>query len=399
VLALILSLTVTGPLYAVTPHEVNASESCTNQNGEISMAWIFCTESQRNKQKFSDIYNDTDNTNSDSNSDSEPDNKQSAEHATEPPQPAFKPPKVIKAIKDDAHRHGPGHFISDQKPHSQSTSAGSKTGKGRSGRNPKANGRKNEQHHHHPAPVKQGEQTPRKPRGRRVRPAPLTTAEIRALIYPGIDLSDLTKSQRAELKRLFKMLLNKRTTKAVLAAIQKGEGGGLLTIVGGTRRKDRGCRNRIAALDTSGHPKEQGLPNRCFLRTRRYGLSTAAGLYQIVYYINWRHLRRLLDLKDFSAESQGIVALELMRSSKTPGSNVGDGLVALIKNDWANAIRKGTDPWASSPYSRWRGKNTRPYLAYAREFLQKLGQRELVTTPTTAVPREFYQQLARNRKP
>lgn len=367
VLSLIISLTVTGPLYAGTPQKIDASENCADrENGAgLSISWIFCVESQRNKAEFDNVFTETDNDNSDSDSDSGPVNRQPAEQAVQQPQATVKPPRGAKEVKDDAHRHGGGHFLANQKPHSKSTSRRARNGKGRGGNN-KAKGRRGQQRHH-PVLVGQKDRTPRKIRPRRVRPKPLTDAEIRALIHSGVPLWDLTKSERAELKRLYKMLLRKRTTKAVLAAIKKGEGGGLLTIVGGTRRKDWKCRQLIGALDTSGHPKEQGLPDRCFLTTRRHGLSTAAGLYQIVYYVNWRHLRRLLDLKDFSAESQSIAALELMRSSRTKDGNVGDGLVALLKNDWANAIRKGTDPWASSPYSRWRDKHAKPYLEYARE--------------------------------
>jgi len=198
-------------------------------------------------------------------------------------------------------------------------------------------------------------------------------AEIRDLIRPGIPLSDLTASERAALKRLYRSLLKRRTTRAFLYAIQTGEDGALLRIVGYTRTKSLSCQKRIARLTVrGGHLKEQGLPDKCFVRTR-YGLSTAAGLYQIVYYVNWRQLRRLLDLNDFSAENQAIAALELTRSSKVKGSKLGDGLVALIQNDLDTAIRKGTDPWASSPYSRWAGKNTKPYLAYAHAYYKRSG--------------------------
>jgi len=369
VLSLILVLTVTGPLYAVTPHKVDASEGCTKPDGEISMSWILCTESQRNKDEFNDIYNDTENANSDSNSDPEATNNKSAEHATQPPQPSVKPPKGARIVRDEAHRHGRGHFLAIHRPHSKGT-GGSTTRRGRGHRNHHARGRKPQQHLHHS--VRQTVQT-RRPRAGRVRTRVLPMAEIRDLIRPGIPLSDLTASERAALKRLYRSLLKRRTTRAFLYAIQTGEDGALLRIVGYTRTKSLSCQKRIARLTVrGGHPKEQGLPDKCFVRTR-YGLSTAAGLYQIVYYVNWRQLRRLLDLNDFSAENQAIAALELTRSSKVKGSKLGDGLVALIQNDLDTAIRKGTDPWASSPYSRWAGKNTKPYLAYAHAYYKRSG--------------------------
>ena len=187
VLALMVSLTVTGPLYAVTPKKIDASRSCANQqNGEISMAWIFCLESQRNKQVFSKIFTGTENVNSDSNSDSEPNPKKPAEHAINEPQPSVKPPKEPKAVKDEAHRHGSDHFPANQRPHSRSTSKGSKIRKSHGGRNP--NGRQAQRHRHHPVLVNQGKEPPRKPRVRRIRTVRLATAEVRALIHQGIPL-------------------------------------------------------------------------------------------------------------------------------------------------------------------------------------------------------------------
>jgi muramidase (phage lysozyme) len=210
-----------------------------------------------------------------------------------------------------------------------------------------------------------------KPRPRRpVKPA-LSEAAIRDYYYIGRPLSELSAWERRDLRRKLDALLRQRGVVAFLVAIEKGEGGSLVEIVGGTRGKSKDCRRRIRRLNASAHPKDQGLPNRCFLYTR-HGLSTAAGKYQIVYYRNWRHLSRLLDLKDFSAKSQARAALELTRSSKVKRGKLGEGLVALALGDLDRAIRKGTDPWASSPYSRWRGKNAAPLLQYARQERKKM---------------------------
>jgi muramidase (phage lysozyme) len=146
-----------------------------------------------------------------------------------------------------------------------------------------------------------------------------------------------------------------------------------LRIVGGTRHKSRDCRNQIARLNTSGHPRDQKLPCRCFLTTRRYGLSTASGKFQITY-TNWKILRSLLDLEDFSARNQKIAALELVRSSNVKGSRVGDGFVALVRGDVGSAISLGTDPWASFPNSRWYGGGSARLPQYARREPKRSGK-------------------------
>jgi len=194
--------------------------------------------------------------------------------------------------------------------------------------------------------------------------------------FPGRTSEQISHDELKKLRRNLESLLTRKEVIALLAALQRSEGGGRLTVVGGTRNKSLDCRQRIAKLNSSGHPKEQGLPNRCFLSTRKYGLSTAAGFYQIVYYRNWKSLRKQLGLKDFSDKSQAIAALELIRTSAVKGSKVGDGFAALVKGDLYNAVRKGTDPWASSPYSRWRGKHPAPLLQYARQEFKKLSNQQ-----------------------
>lgn len=201
----------------------------------------------------------------------------------------------------------------------------------------------------------------------------LSHKAIQEAYYVGIKRDRLSPTQRKDLRRKFESLLDTREAIAFLNAIEKGEGGGPITVVGGISGKSADCQRRIRKLNFSGHPKEQGLPNRCFLKTRKYGLSTAAGPYQIVYYRNWRGLRKFFGFRDFSERNQAVAALELVRSSSVKGGKIGDGLIALVQGNVDKAIRKGTDPWASSPYSRWRGKNTAPLLQYVRQELKKLG--------------------------
>ena len=195
-------------------------------------------------------------------------------------------------------------------------------------------------------------------------------------LHIGTDLGKLTPKQRREVRRIFESLLESKVTIAFLNAVMHAEGGGPLVVVGGLRGKDADCRQRIGKLKFTGHPKEQGLPNRCFLKTPKYGLSTAAGSWQIVYYRNWRSLRQLLGLEDFREGRQALAALELVRSSAVRGGQVGEGLVALLRGNLDEAIRKGTDPWASSPYSRWGGAKVTRLLQNAREELAKLRNQE-----------------------
>jgi muramidase (phage lysozyme) len=261
--------------------------------------------------------------------------------------PSTKPKKGAKLQGGKFHKSGKNHFVA---PHP-------------------AHGRK------HPTrrPKAPSHRAKAAGRGQRHGARILSAAAIRDHFYIDIDLRDLSPSQRQDLLAKFDRLLQRMETIAFLNAVQKAEGGDLLRVVGRLRDKSADCQRRIRKLNLSGHPKEQGLPNRCFVRTRKYGLSTAAGLYQIVYYGNWKALHRLLGLKNFSRNGQAYAALELVRSSKVRGGRVGDGLVALVKGDLDEAIRKGTDPWASSPYSRWHGKWTAPILQYARQELRRMG--------------------------
>lgn len=200
-------------------------------------------------------------------------------------------------------------------------------------------------------------------------------AALRAL-HLGVDLDDLTPKQRLEVRSVLESLLGRQVTIAFLNALMHAEAGGPLVVVGGLYGKSADCQRRIKKLNFKGHPKEQNLPNRCFLRTRKYGLSTAAGSWQIVYYRNWRGLRQLLKLEDFTERNQAVAALELVRGSAVRGGQVGEGLVALLRNDLDSAISKGTDPWASSPYSRWGGAKHMRLLQDARDELAKLRNQE-----------------------
>lgn len=161
----------------------------------------------------------------------------------------------------------------------------------------------------------------------------------------------------------------RRDVIAFLEAIQKSEGGGPLTIVGGIRGNSADCWQRIRKLNLSDYPKKQCLPKRYFVSTRKHGLSTAAGSYQIVYYQHWKGLRKLFGYGDFSERNQAVAASELVRSSSDKGGKKGDDTIAFVQGDLVNAIRKGTDPW-----SRGRNKNPATLLQYTQQEFKKLGE-------------------------
>jgi muramidase (phage lysozyme) len=342
-LLFIFSLGSTTPLYAESSSATRPlSENCqkaSEASGSYttSVSKILCQEERNNQEVFGSLLRVTNNLTGKRITDLNEAPPPAPRPNVEKP-PSTTPPKRIKAKRSELHRGNNNDFAPSDKPHTQ------KRGRGRGAK---------------------------KQKPRRAKTVPSATT-IRRDYYLDRKLTHLSTAERKDLRRKLEALSKKKTPRSFLVAVERCEGGGLLVVVGGTHRKSADCRRRIRRLNTSGHPKEQGLPNRCFLYTR-HGLSTACGKYQIVYYRNWRHLRRLLNLKDFSAKNQDIAALELVRSSNVRGGQLGEGLVALVQGDLDRAIRKGTDPWACSPYSRWKGKNPAPLLQYARQERKKMG--------------------------
>lgn len=317
-----------------------ASENCqkaAEASGSLltSVSKILCHEEYANDEVFSNLLRQANNLTGQRLPDL-PKQEQPKQRRKTEKNHRTRPKRTAKAKRPDAHKWGRSDFAASDKSHSRDVAT-----RKRAAPKPKSRG--------------------------------ASAASIRQAYFIGEKLRDLSPRQRKELRSKYESLLKRKDVMAFLNSVERGEGGGLLVIVGGTRGKSTDCQRRIRRLDVSGHPKEQGLPSKCFLTTRTHGLSTAAGMYQIVYYKNWRSLRRLLALEDFSGRSQAIAALELVRSSKVRGAKLGDGLVALVRGDLDNAIRKGTDPWASSPYSRWRGRHPAPLLQYARQELRRLG--------------------------
>jgi hypothetical protein len=324
-----------------TAHE-QTSENCleaskTSDSLVTSVAKILCREEYANEEFFGALLNQADNYSGGPGQDfDEKDLPKFPTQSNPERYPSTKPKRPAKANSDKIHKAGKGHFVQSDKPHTKKiTTRGAKDG---------------ERHHAHPIAREK--------------------VDLDGFFW-GRAYHQLSPAEQMILRGRLDALLTRKEVVAFLIAIQKAEGGELLMIVGGLRGKSADCQRRIRKLKLSGRPKEQGLPNRCFLTTR-FGLSTAAGLYQILFYANWRHMKQPLGLKSFAGKYQARAALELVRTSKVKDGKLGEGLEALIRGDLERAIRKGTDPWASSPYSRWRGKHPAPLLKYARQELKKL---------------------------
>lgn len=210
-------------------------------------------------------------------------------------------------------------------------------------------------------------------------------ANLYGVIYNARNLEDLKPEQIEKVKKLHKRVLKTEVAQNVLDTIIIGEDGGLLVVVGKGTRKGKEFRHFMRNnLTTKTHPAYQfqkkfrhnGKP--CFFHTK-YGHSTASGFYQITK-TNFDRMAKYLGIKDFSAESQKIMALELIRTGqaiKVPGNFKGRGYIELLKGSQKNSIIYGTDDWQSSPYSRWSNKNTaRNYLGISQQVTQKTDKKK-----------------------
>ena len=196
------------------------------------------------------------------------------------------------------------------------------------------------------------------------------------LIYNGRNLEQLTPLQRAKVLEMHKRILKTQDAQVLLRTIQKGEGGGLLVIVGKGQGKSRLFKQKMRNLNTNTHPAYQ-FPKgmRCFFHSK-YGCSTAAGFYQITK-TNFDKMVKYLGIKDFSEESQQIMALELIRTGKAKivrGNYKGRGYVELMKGNVDNAVRYGTNDWASSRFSEWGGKKA-DYLGDSRQIAREMNKK------------------------
>lgn len=202
-------------------------------------------------------------------------------------------------------------------------------------------------------------------------------ARLYRMIYNAKNLEQLTKSERAQVLKMHKRILKTKDAQNLLLTIQKGEGGGLLVIVGKGKGKSKTFKRYMNNLDTSIHPANQ-FPKgmRCFFHSK-YGCSTASGFYQITK-TNFDKMVKYLGIKDFSKESQQIAALELIRTGKAKlvhGNYKGRGYVELIKGNLNNAIRYGTNDWASSPFSQWGGQKA-DYLGNSQQIAKEMNKKK-----------------------
>jgi len=209
------------------------------------------------------------------------------------------------------------------------------------------------------------------------------TTRYYRLIYNAANLEDLTPAQRANVMKMHKWMLKKEVAQNMLTTIQICEAGGLLVLVGdGSVKRSKEFESYRKNLTTETHPVYQFPKNlRCFFHNKKLNRhSTAAGYFQITR-TNFDRMVKYLGIKDFSKESQQIMALELIRTGqaiKVPGNYKGKGYVELMKAarsdstisnpHLASAIIYGTDDWASSPHSRWRCKNPPSYLKTSRNI-------------------------------
>lgn len=186
-------------------------------------------------------------------------------------------------------------------------------------------------------------------------------AKIYNLMLNARNLHELSGEQRKQILDLHKRILKTRDAQILLKTIQIGEDGGLLVIVGKGKGKSKSFKQYMANLTTKTHPAYQfpaGM--RCFVHNKQLNrCSTAAGLYQITK-TNFDYYQKYLGIKDFSKASQDLIALELIRTGravKVQGNYKGRGYVELIKGKLNNAIRYGTNDWASSLHSQWKPHN------------------------------------------
>lgn len=202
-------------------------------------------------------------------------------------------------------------------------------------------------------------------------------ARLYRMIYNAKNLEHLTKSERAQVLKMHKRILQTKDAQNLLLTIQKGEGGGLLVIVGKGKSKSKTFKRYMNNLNTSTHPAYQ-FPKgmRCFFHSK-YGCSTASGFYQITK-TNFDKMAKYFKIKDFSEESQQIMALELIRTGKAKlvrGNYKGRGYVELMKGNMNNAIRYGTNDWASSPFSQWSGRKA-DYLGNSRQIAREMNKKK-----------------------
>ena len=188
-----------------------------------------------------------------------------------------------------------------------------------------------------------------------------TNQRLYRMIFNARSLKELTPEQRKQVYEMHKRYAQTREGQIILRTIQRGEGGGLLVIVGKGKGKSAVFKQYMKNLTTKTHPAYQFPKNmRCFFHNKDVNrCSTAAGLYQITK-TNYDYFVKYLGIKDFSRESQDIMALELIRQGRAirvPGNYSGRGYVEMMKNNRNKALIYGTNDWASSKHSQWKPHN------------------------------------------
>lgn len=155
----------------------------------------------------------------------------------------------------------------------------------------------------------------------------------------------LSLNQSVILREKLQQLANQQATQIVLETIRTAEGGQKPNIVYGGKTPQY-------APNLDQHPGKLGMG-----APGPKGWSTASGLYQITE-TNWKWIAKILGSEKFSVENQKLGALLVMMQQGNKGFQ------SLAKGDIEGAIKKGTQPWASSKFSTLPG-GKRDYLAIA----------------------------------
>lgn len=152
----------------------------------------------------------------------------------------------------------------------------------------------------------------------------------------------LSKEQRLTENREY---LKNANVQAFLKAIADAEGGGYDFKYGAVKGKRK---DPWRFSDFSTHP---GPGNG--------GVTTASGMYQINK-VTWQdHGERRMGLTDFSAETQDLIAVSMLR---------GLGVIEKIKDgDIEAGVFQASKQWAALPMGRGQaGRHNQPYVQFER---------------------------------
>jgi muramidase (phage lysozyme) len=158
-------------------------------------------------------------------------------------------------------------------------------------------------------------------------------------IYPNQHRCDEATANRLTRNRGY---IKNANVKAFLGAIAEAEGGDYNLMFGGVKGKKN---DKWRFSDDSTHPGA-GID----------GSTTAAGMYQINK-ATWKEMSARMGLSDFSAETQDLIAVELLDAERA--------IHALIQGDVDAALMSASKRWAALPQGPGKaGRYKQPYMKY-----------------------------------